>query len=72
MEDLIKKEKKIHLIKMILAYLNVMIMDDNLPFTIAVFHRKDHPDYDSLKTVMMNSSLPNYEDLLRKDFDKLE
>ncbi len=71
-KEFIEKEKKIHIIKKMLSYLNIMIADDKLPFNIAIFHHKNHPDYEALKIVMKDKSVPSYEDLLDNEWNKSE
>ncbi|UTX49855.1 hypothetical protein [Chryseobacterium sp. MA9] len=62
--NLILKQKKILHLKTILSNLNVMILDDNLPFVITMIPNKKHIDYEDLKVFLENRTLPEYNEFL--------
>ncbi|WP_185287641.1 hypothetical protein [Chryseobacterium lactis] len=61
---LIIKQKKISQLKIILSNLNVMILDDDLPFVITMIPNKNHKDYEDLKVFLENRTSSEYKEFL--------
>ncbi|WP_294312375.1 hypothetical protein [uncultured Chryseobacterium sp.] len=63
-KELALKQKQITQYKNILSTINVMIVDNNLPFIITMFPNTQHENYEVLKKFLVDETDINYKEFL--------